>query len=227
MDKKKVMRALMLSLCIVAVNPSEVEAKEENTSGYSTEDLKDKAKSFFKWTVNTADDINNKINSKLDEVSLYKEESLWLITDMPNVDPSEERHYYFVDKSTKSIVKTFFYDKNGNKVEKNSSKAVRKVETQTYMYTTVSHGVEEEFVIQFDYDLIHNTFTTNFVDFGEDYLWDPDLTVEYGRFEDISMIIPEDMRLPKYSDVDLENILKVINDCDYELFPSSLKLELK
>lgn len=63
MDKKKVMRALMLSLCIVAVNPSEVEAKEENTSGYSTEDLKDKAKSFFKWTVNTADDINNKINA--------------------------------------------------------------------------------------------------------------------------------------------------------------------
>lgn len=224
MNKKKIMSALMFALCIVAVNPSEVKAKDEN---YSKEDLKSLTKGLLKWTVNTADDINNKINSKIDEISLYKEESLWLITDIPNVDPSEERHYYFVDTSTKSIVKTFFYDKNGKKVEKNSSKAVRKLETQTYMYATVSHGVEEEFVIQVDYDLIHNTFTTNFVDFDEDYTWDSDLTLEYGRFENVSEIIPEDMRLPKYSDADLENILEVINDCDYELFPSNLKLELK
>ncbi len=91
MNKKKIMSSLMFALCIVAVNPSEVKAKDEN---YSKEDLKNLTKGLLKWTVNTADDINNKINSKIDEISLYKEESLWLITDIPNVDPSEERHYY-------------------------------------------------------------------------------------------------------------------------------------
>lgn len=217
MDKKKVMRALMLSLCIVAVNPSEVEAKE---------DLTGLAKEYGKKFLNKIDEINDKTNEIIEDIHSYKQDSLWLITDIPNVNPSEKRHYYFVTRSS-HLSKILYFDSEGNQVQEEDGEAVFKCEEKEYWYVNFTNTIEEKFYMEYNYDLLNQTFSTNFVDFNEDYTWDPDINAEYGRITDVSLVIPEDMQLPEYKDKDLKAILEILNDCNYELFPSNLKLELK
>lgn len=220
--KKYSLRGALLALCILALNPFEVDAKEK-AFNFSTDDLKENAKKVGKDFLDTIVEVNE----KLSEIPIYKQESLWLVTDIPNKDPSLERHYFFVDvNSLVTRTKTTFFDKEGNVVDKNSTLASRKLEQELYMYLTFS-DVEKTIILEYDYDLINKTYTTNFVDFNEEYTWEENLKVDYGRFVDVSLVIPEELQKTKYSDCDLDEILKVINDCEYKLIDDALVLELK
>lgn len=224
--KKKSLNTLMFVLCFATLLPTEVQAKEE-TSSYSKEDLKDSVKKLGTDFLDKIVEANDVINEKLSDIPMYKQDSLWLITDIPNVDPSEERNYFFVDTNPlTTIEKNTYYNQDGKKVAENDAKAVRKLEQFMYTYLTFS-DVEKTFIMEYDYNLVEQTFTTNFVDFNEEYTWDEDVKVEYGRFVDVSLIIPEELQKPKYSDHDLKEILEILNDCEYEFFETPLKRERK
>ncbi len=212
MRKNNKFSAVLFALCICALLPEQVEAKEEKES--FTFDINQ----FLKKVDKVEDSI---INNK---IPMYKQDALWLITDTPSVDPSEERNYYFIDKNNAKLKLTTFYDKKGNKVEEEDASAVRKYEQKMYLPVTLDG---KNFVIRDDYNLINDTVTTNFVDFDEEYFFDEDTLAEYGRFTDVSAIIPEDMQKEKYSAYDLDAILEVINDPDYEIFVVPMKKELK
>ncbi len=217
--KKRALKSMLFAICLLSVFKSEIQAKEETY--YSKEDVKEFGKKIGKGLLDKVVDINDNINEQVSELKLYKHESLWLITDKPNINPDEERNYYFVDANYLfSFTKiTIFYDQYGNQVAKNDPSAVRKLERTMYPYLTLE--VEETFYMEYDYDLINCTFVTNFVDFNEDYLWDAETTATYGRIVDIDKVIPEDLQKAKYSDADLQEILEVINDPSYEFITSS------
>lgn len=210
--KKNSFNALLLVLCLCAVYPSQVEAKEE----------KEKFTFDINELLKKTEDLENKL--VYNKLPIYKQESLWLITDMPNVDPSEEHNYYFIDKNNVKIKFTTYYDKKGNKVEEEDKTAVRALEQIEYLPITLK---DKSFVIRNEYDLENGTVTTNFVDFDMEYCWDEETDLEYGRFVDVSEIIPEDMQKEKYSAYDLSEILEVINDPDYEIFIVPMERELK
>lgn len=221
--KNKTLKTLLFVLCFASLLPNEVEAKEK-TANFTIEGLKEAGKKILDKVV----EANEAINEKISEIAFYKQESLWLITDIPNVDPSEERNYYFVD--TNPLVSfgqiTLYYNQYGDKVSKNDPEVTRKVERTMYPYLTIE--VEKTFYMEYEYDLVNNTITTNFVDFNEDYFWDSETLATYGRIVDVSKVIPEDMQKSKYSDEDLTEILNIINDPDYELFENKqLKREKK
>ncbi len=158
------------------------------------------------------------------EVPLFDHNSLWLVTDIPNVDPQDARNYFFVFNKIRFLRSTAFYDKNGNKFLKNDGTAVRKYEQEEY--TSVS-TLGKNFVIRTDYNLIDQTFISNFADFNIDYLWEEETPLEYGRIVNISDFIPEDMQKDKYTENDLKAILDVLNNCDYVLTSKSFHLEKK
>ncbi len=85
----------------------------------------------------------------------------------------------------------------------------------------------KNFVIRTDYNLIDQTFISNFADFNIDYLWEEETPLEYGRIVNISDFIPEDMQKDKYTENDLKAILDVLNNCDYVLTSKSFNLEKK
>lgn len=222
--KKNSFNTLLLALCMCSVYSSQVEAKE--STSITTDDIKSFTKKYAKKGLDLILEANDFVNEYTDNIPTYKHDSLWLITDIPNVDPNEERNYYFVDTSTKGWEKTTFYNQYGNEVEDNSKDAVRKTEVQTYTYVTFS-GKLETFTIRYDYDLKNGTITSNFADFDTEYYWEEDTPLEYGRFADVSEIIPEDKQKEKYSDYDLSEILEIINDPEYEIFIEPMKRNLK
>lgn len=210
--KKNRLNALLLVLCMCTIYSNQVEAKEEQEK--FTLDLNELLKK-------TNDLENSMIYNKL---PIYKQESLWLITDTPNIDPSEERNYYFIDKNNVKIKATTYYDKNGSEVEEIDETAVRSLEQKQYLPITFK---DKSFVIRNNYDLKNGTVTTNFADFDTEYYWEEDIPLEYGRFVDVSEIIPEEKQKEKYSDSDLSEILEIINDPEYEIFIEPMERTLK
>lgn len=210
--KKNRLNALLLVLCMCTIYSNQVEAKEEQEK--FTLDLN----KLFKKT----NDLENSII--YNELPIYKQESLWLITDTPNIDPSEERNYYFIDKNNIKIKATIYYDKNGNEVEEIDETAVRSLEQKQYLPITFK---DKSFVIRNNYDLENGTITTNFADFDTEYYWEEDIPLEYGRFVDVSKIIPEEKQKEKYSAYDLSEILEIINDPEYEIFIEPMERTIK
>lgn len=237
---KRLTKAILLSLCVATAPSPEVIAKEptraEEENDDKKEELKELAKKWGWKIIEKSEEISDKANEKIidpateaisdaaKEITLYKHDSLWLITDIPNTDPKEQRHYFFVNKNVPTRKETTFYDALGMQVEKNDKSAIRKFETEKYISVSDAYTF---FTIKSDYDLTNYTWSTNVIDFDASYLWEEDTPIEYGRFRNISDIIPIDMQKEKYSTKDLNEILEVINDCQYELSSPSLKREIE
>lgn len=219
MKDKKVIKGILLALGLTCLNPMLVSAKEGNIDW----------KSIFKTVVDEAEKIDEKINKKivdpvkdkLGDIDVYKHDSLWLITDIPNTDPSEERHYFFVDKNTPTIKSSTYYDKNGNKVSRNDAKAVKRIDKE--LYPSVSDS-SETFLIMTEYDLKTLEFSINYVDLSLDYLWEEEKDVSFGRFTNLDEIIPSDMQKEKYNTKELIAITDVLNDPEYVLEGSTITL---
>lgn len=211
--KKKGYKALLFSLCLCALIPNYAVAKEEEEENFTLD--------INEW-LEKVDEFENRIIRN--KIPIYKQESLWLITDTPNVDPNEERHYYFIDKNNAKIKITTYYDNKGNKVEEDSASAIIKYEQKSYLPITLK---DDSFVMRNTYNLMTGETSINFVDFDLEYYWEKEIEIEYGRFTDVSLIIPEEMQKEKYSAYDLEKILEVINNPEYEIFIEPLVKEIK
>lgn len=235
--KKRTTQTILFALGLSVLSPTiKAQASETPNIEQETEDpqeeLKEKAKKWglkaLEFFVETGEKADQKMEQAEDyvdetiELNIYKHESLWLITDMPNTAPNEERHYYFVDKNSIPLKWTTYYDALGNKVKKSDPKAVRKYEQIRYFAIGDS---ENRFMIRNDYNLLNNTWTTNYVDFDTEYVWEEETELEFGRFINLDDIIPEDMQKEKYSKQDLQEILEILNNCEYELTSDSFKRE--
>lgn len=224
---KRTLKAMLLSLCVFAANPMNVSAKESFIN-YDADDLKEKAKEYGKRIVEEAEKIDQKINDKvvdpakdkLSDITLYDENSLWLVTDIPGADPSIERHYFFVNKNFPLIKTTTHFDFFGNKVKRDDVSAIRKYEKKLYASLT---NADDTFLAECNYSLQSNIFSNNYVFLDTDEMWIENCLTDYGVFNDVSIIIPEDKRKDKYSTKDLEEIIEIVNDVNYEFGSISLE----
>lgn len=219
--KLKSLKAILLATSLVLQNPVTSYAK---TPAVATEDktIKDKlsewGSKFFDWAEKADEKINEEVvdpaKEKASEIELYKQESLWLITDMPSESPDEERNYFFVNKNTPNFKWTYYYDKYGNKVSEDSPNLAKMEIRKMYISLTDTNTV---FKIEewFDYETF--TFTINYMDFNKTMPYDGNTEVTYGRFANISDVLPEEYLKEKYSTEDLKEILELINDPDFRL----------
>lgn len=218
---KRVIKSILFSLGLIILNPTIVEAKESSNVDWN---------SIFKKVIDGAEKIDEKINEKivdpakdkLGNIDLYAHDSLWLITDIPSTDPSEKRNYFFVDKNTPTIKKTYYYDKYGNSVSKNDPLAVKRIDKE--LYVSIDNS-EETFLIKTEYNLKDFTFKTNFIELDNTTLWNETTDASFGRFADVSLIIPEDRQKEKYDTNDLKEITSILNDCNYDLSVEVLSLK--
>ena len=225
---KNILKALLFSLCLSSITPIEVSAEEKNYFEFTNEDLKKIADALGNSKiVRFSEKVNEMIQEKamepiiekIKDINYFKPDSLWLVTDIPNENPNEKRNYYFVYNKICFYKTTTFFDKENNEVDKNNKNAVRKREKALYLSAS---NPEKTFVMETNYDLVNRTFTTNFVDFNEDYVWEEENQVQYGRFVDILPYIPEELQQDKYDATLLQEIEYILNDCDYkELFGTS------
>jgi len=216
--KKNLYRCLLFSSFVSLLSPNFVFAEEKNYFGYS----KDEWKEFANGAFDTLEKVEKKIDEhvvdpakeKLSEIPIYAQDSLWLITDMPTENPNEARHYYFIDKNTPSIKQTLYFDQNFKRVSKNDSTVCYKKEKEMFVSLT---NLEEVFLIESWYDFQTFTFSVNYVDFDQEQIYDSHTSYRYGRFQNISDLIPLSYQKEKYSTKDLQEILKILNDLDYQI----------
>ena len=127
-------------------------------------------------------------------------------------------HYYFIDKNSLFPMKwTTYYDNNGNKVNKNDPNVARVYEQIRYLAIGDS---ENRLMMRTDKNLIDGSISINYVDFNTDYTWEEEIPIEFGIFRNPDDIIPKDKQKEKYSKQDLQEVLEILNDLDYEIFPS-------
>lgn len=209
-------------LCSLTLSRPSYAEEEKTYFGNTEEEWLEKGKKYgtalYDWCSKVDEKINDAVvdplKEKTSEIPFYKEDSLWLITDIPNKDPEEERHYYFIDKNTPSITSTTSYDKWGKKVDNDSIEAVKREQKEMYVSLT---NYEEVFLIRYVMDLERGTYEVNYEDFSFDKMYEEVETLDYGRFVDVKSFIPEDLRKEKYSTKDLKEILDILNDKNYEI----------
>ncbi len=203
---------------------------KESFINYDAEYLKEKAKEYGMKIVDEAEKMDKIINEyivdpakdELGNLTLYDEDSLWLVTDIPGVNPSLERHYFFVNKDVPLFKTMTYFDYFGNKVQHNDVSAIRKFEKKIYGSLT---DANDTFLVECNYSLQSNIFSNNYILLDADEMWVEHALCDYGVFTDISFIIPEDKRKDKYSTKDLAEIIEIIDDVNYEF--DSLSLERK
>jgi len=205
----KYLKLLLLSLGFSVASPKiEAEGRELSQIGAS----------ILEWGENVSSKIEehvvDPIGGKLSEVEMFSHSSLWLITNMPQENPSEKRHYFFVDKNSPKMKWTFYYDKDG-KVVSSRDESIDSIEIRE-MYVSLT-DLEETFKIETWLNQDTKTYTVNYADFSKEKLFDDSSNYKYGRFVNIEDIIPEDKIKEKYSMNDLKEILEIINDVSYEI----------
>lgn len=232
MKKKKIIQTALFTLGFFLLSPEFVMASEtvsEEQTKDTNEELKESAKQlgkqaldFFIKASDYADEKMEKGKEIIDEtieLNIHKHEDLWLVTDIPNENPSEKRHYYFIDINPLLPQKwTTYYDKNGNKVNKNDPNIARVYEQIRYLAIGDS---ENRLMMRTDKNLIDGSISINYVDFNTDYTWEEEIPIEFGIFRNLDDIIPKDKQKEKYSKQDLQEVLEILNDLDYEIFPST------
>ncbi len=210
-----------LAMGISLSNPLQVKA--DTFFGKSTEEWETTFKKIGKKAVEKASEAEDFVNEKMmkpieekgSKMELFEPESLWLITDIPEKNPEEERDYYFVINKIPTMKWTFFYDNQGNKVSRNSKDLAKTEIRELYTYLA---DTDKTFRVETWLDRETGQFTVNYVDFNVDSFYDPLTRSEYGRIVDWESLIPESSRQEKYSDTDLKAILEnYLNNLNYSL----------
>ena len=221
MDQKrtlKSMKAILLASCLAVSNPITSYAKAPVATSEEAS-LKDKLSEWGSKFFDCAEKADEKIN-----IEWYKQESLWLITDMPGINPEEERNYFFVNKNTPNFKRTYYYDKFGNKVSEDSPDLAIMEIRKKYVSLT-DPDIVFKIVERFDYKTF--TFTINYLDFDKSKPYEEKTEKTYGRFASLKDVLPESYLKEKYSTKDLKEILELINDPSFSLafYDNSLSLK--
>lgn len=193
-------------------NPLVVEAKDYSET--KQEWLK-KAKDLGAKVAEYSSKAEEKVYDTMRNFEVYDADKVWLITDTPNIDPNEERHYYFVNGGFSKGKKTTYYDKYNHKVK--GSELVRKAYCVVERLYFIGADTDKSFMATETIDYQNETVKENYVDFNKDYLYDDNLDVTYGRIVDWQDLLPESEIKDTYSLEELRSLLdKYFNNYDYD-----------
>ena len=163
--------------------------------------------------------INNLVDYNLD--------TLDIVSFKPNANPTEEREYYFVNSLVPALPKTYYLDIDGNEVNKSSEDKRFKVKVSIHhTITEDENGSKYNFEEKTYQDLVTNETWTNVTKLSKDepYLTDDSDLIEYGLFEDISDVLPEDLVKDEYTLGEVKQLTEYINDVNNDLaFDLTLK----
>ncbi len=203
--KKKLLyeiRCALLSLSLL--NPSMIVMAKEKNEKVETEDkVKDAMNRLVNWCEKVDELVNEKVvdpvEDKLGELPLYKEESLWYITNL------ETKESFFIDKNTPTWQSTIFLDNEGNTVSKNAATARYRKEKEMYISIT---DLEETFLIITIMDYQEKYCSVNYTDKKETI----NEKTKYLRETNMENVIPSDLRKEKYSANELKEILNIVSE---------------
>lgn len=209
LNKKKA--ALILASSLVVGTPSLVQAETSKLNK-----LFNWAESVEEKVYEYTDPITEKTSDKVQSIEIYKQSSLRVITDIPGIDPSEERSYYLICDTVPGLEKIYYLDEDGNKISRNSGDKRYKVHQTNKK--AVFNG-EGPYVEKITTDLLNDIEFTNTLEFTADYYYETNLPmdIEYGYFATLSDIVPEADLKEKYTHAELKELEANLNNLDYEL----------
>ena len=247
MEKKNLLknkRTLLLALSSSLIMSTPVNASRG-------EDIENKINSIFKPFV----DIDNTINEKIDNIfnedtyeiakdgvseikdsahsyadSLidYDHDHLEIVSFVPDEDPSFKRKYFFVNTLVPGLPKIYYLDIDGNEVNRKSDNKRFKVKVSVHhTITEDENGSKYAFEEKTYEDLVSGEVWTNTVSLSKDepYLTESNSIIEYGVFEDIADVIPENLVKDEYELGEVKELTDYINNLDNSLaFDEELSL---
>ena len=161
--------------------------------------------------LNTADEIK-------DDMIDYQNETLDIVTTIPNENPLEQREYYFINSLIPAIRTTKYYDENWQEVKKKSENKRYKVKSKIHHTITENEEGSKLFFEEKTYeDLLTNETWTNTVQLDENNYYIDDSSIEFGLFKDIEDVLPEDLVKEEYSLRLIKDYTTKINDLNTDL----------
>ncbi len=191
-------------------NPLVVNASSANPEKESKSIL-----DYFEQIDEKISGVTSQVGDAAKEIEMWKPESLWLITTVPNKNPDEQRDYFFVYKEHVKFKWTYYYDEYGHTISSSSTNRAKAEIREMYI---LSSEEDQRFTMETWLDYQTKTFSLNYIDLDQDYLYDEQTTAEYGRITDFMQLLPPEERKEKYSTKELEYLLnEYFNNMDYSL----------
>lgn len=177
-------------------------------------------------------EIKDSAHSYVDSIIDYDHDHLEIVSFMPDEDPSLNRKYFFVNTLVPGLPKIYYLDIDGNEVNRKSDNKRFKVKvTVHHTITEDENGSKYSFEEKIYEDLVTNETWTNIVTLSKDepYLTEDSSIIEYGVFEDIADVIPENLVKDEYELGEVKELTDYINNLDNSLAfqDENLNLTLK
>ena len=225
--KKNAYRAMLLALGLSMSNPGVTMAR----SKYDDLSFKDVLEIMFEGAEKAEEYINENyvgpVVKKTDELREHDVKDLIIVTDIPNVNPNEKRHYYFVNTEWRHVVNTYYYDANMVRVKVFENPCYKELRKMYFSVTDFDvYYRTEEWT-----DLSNNKISLNYDVWNEDYVvYDENSTSKYIAFNDITPFLKEEdlekvQKTGKLSIDDIKRIEKYINNIFYELDTDNVNIK--
>ena len=211
--KKNTYRAVLFALGLIMSNPGVAMAR----SKFDDLSFKDVLEIMFEGAEKAEEHINeNYVNptvKKMDDLWEHNVKDLIIVTDIPNVNPSEKRHYYFVNTKWIHGANTYYY--NANMVKVKNGEIPRYKEFRKMYFSVTDFEVyyrTEEWT-----DLSNNKIFLNYEVWNENsVVYDENTTAKYITFNDITPFLKDEdiekvQKTGYLSTYDLKRIEKYIN----------------
>ncbi len=165
-----------------------------------------------------AKDGLNSLKTIKDETIDYDHDTLDIVTTLPNIDPKNERNYYFINSLVPALRSTKYLDNDGNEVKRNDSNVRYKVSIKKYHSITAneedSKWFFEEQTIE---DLQTGEIWTNTANLDKETPYINDEDISFGVFTEIEDVLPSEDVLDVYSLKLVKEYTTKINDLDTTL----------
>ena len=211
--KKNTYRAMLLALGLSMSNPGVAMAR----SKFDDLSFKDVLEIMFEGAEKAEEHINeNYVNpsvKKMDDLWEHNVKDLIIVTDIPNVNPNEKRHYFFVNTKWIHGANTYYY--NANMVKVKNGEIPRYKEFRKMYFSVTDFEVyyrTEEWT-----DLSNNKIFLNYEVWNENsVVYDENTTAKYITFNDITPFLKDEdiekvQKTGYLSTYDLKRIEKYIN----------------
>ena len=185
MKKYRLIRGALLGVALVTSSPTIAKAEAKGFA-ITSSSLETNAANFFDrlidWSASVDEKVSEKVvdplKDKLNEMSLFSKDSLWLIEKQGSL-AKEESHYFFVHKEH-SIAKNYYYDRFYNEVKKDSPEVAGVLTKE--MYFSVNDLDDEAFLKMIYENKMTGEVYVNFADVNEngELSWLPD--AKLGQF---------------------------------------------
>lgn len=179
---------------------------------------------YFEQIDEKISEIGSQVGDAAKDLEVWDPESLWLITTVPDKSPEEERDYFFVYKEHAKFKWTYYYDEYGHTISSSSNNRSKAEIREMYI---LSSEEDQHFTMETWLDYQTQTFTLNYIDLDQNYLYDEQTTADYGRITDFTQFLPPEEIKEEYSTKELTRLLdEYFNNMNYSL-ESSQNLTLR